>query len=163
MTRQQKRLKEIVTTASSTVPSVRQNSLNNTNTFSATSPSNDAVRPTYGQTADIDASELPNDLDMPRLEDIIYFDDEDVVGAEADFNNLESSIPVCPIPITRMHKDYPVSQIIIDLSSTTQIRSMTRAVKDQGGLSQMFGNDFHTCMFACFLLQEEPKREHDMC
>nr|GEV44405.1 putative ribonuclease H-like domain-containing protein [Tanacetum cinerariifolium] len=35
---------------------------------------------------------------------------------------------------------------------------MSRAVKDQGGLSQMFGNDFHTCMFACFLLQEEPKR-----
>nr|GFC84851.1 putative ribonuclease H-like domain-containing protein [Tanacetum cinerariifolium]GFC84859.1 putative ribonuclease H-like domain-containing protein [Tanacetum cinerariifolium] len=37
---------------------------------------------------------------------------------------------------------------------------MTRAVKDQGGLSQMFGNDFHTCMFACFLSQEEPKRVH---
>nr|GEV86025.1 ribonuclease H-like domain, reverse transcriptase, RNA-dependent DNA polymerase [Tanacetum cinerariifolium] len=35
---------------------------------------------------------------------------------------------------------------------------MTRAVKDQSGLSQMFGNDFHTCMFACFLSQEEPKR-----
>nr|GEX15476.1 copia protein [Tanacetum cinerariifolium] len=37
---------------------------------------------------------------------------------------------------------------------------MTRAIKDQGGLSQMFGNDFHTCMFACFLSQEEPKRLH---
>nr|GEY56282.1 reverse transcriptase domain-containing protein [Tanacetum cinerariifolium] len=61
-------------------PSVRQNSLNNTNTFSDVGPSNDAVRPTYGQPTDIDASELPNDLDMPGLEDIIYFDDEDVVG-----------------------------------------------------------------------------------
>nr|GFB46552.1 ribonuclease H-like domain-containing protein [Tanacetum cinerariifolium] len=28
-----------------------------------------------------------------ELEDIIYSDDEDVVGAEADFSNLESSIP----------------------------------------------------------------------
>nr|GFC77262.1 putative ribonuclease H-like domain-containing protein [Tanacetum cinerariifolium] len=37
---------------------------------------------------------------------------------------------------------------------------MTRAVKDQGGLSHMFGNDFYTCMFACFLSQEEPKRVH---
>nr|GFB69312.1 hypothetical protein [Tanacetum cinerariifolium] len=37
---------------------------------------------------------------------------------------------------------------------------MTRAVKDQGRLSQMFGNDFHTCMFACFLSQEEPNRVH---
>nr|GFC38140.1 putative ribonuclease H-like domain-containing protein [Tanacetum cinerariifolium] len=40
----------------------------------------------------LDASQLSDDLDMPGLEDIIYSDDEDVVGAEADFNNLESSI-----------------------------------------------------------------------
>nr|GFB62917.1 putative reverse transcriptase, RNA-dependent DNA polymerase [Tanacetum cinerariifolium] len=31
---------------------------------------------------------------MPELEDIIYSDDEDDVGAEADFNTLESSITV---------------------------------------------------------------------
>nr|GFA59741.1 copia protein [Tanacetum cinerariifolium] len=31
---------------------------------------------------------------MPELEDIIYSDDKDVVGAEADFNNLEFSIPM---------------------------------------------------------------------
>nr|GEU85764.1 hypothetical protein [Tanacetum cinerariifolium] len=97
---------------------------------------------------------------MPGLEDIIYSDDGDVVGAEANFNNLESSIPVSPILTTRIHKDHLVSQIIGDLSLTTQTRSMTRAVKDQGGLSQMFGNDFHTYMFACFLFQEEPKRVH---
>nr|GFC35509.1 putative ribonuclease H-like domain-containing protein [Tanacetum cinerariifolium] len=29
-----------------------------------------------------------------------------------------------------------------------------------GGISQMFNKDFHTCMFACFLSQEEPKRVH---
>nr|GFB59942.1 hypothetical protein [Tanacetum cinerariifolium] len=97
------------------------------------------------------ASQLPDDTDMPKLEDITYSDDEDVVGAEADFNNLESSIPVSSIPTTRIHKDHHVSQIISDLSSTTQTKSMTRAVKDQGGLSQMFDNNFHTCMFACFL------------
>nr|GEX47769.1 hypothetical protein [Tanacetum cinerariifolium] len=115
-----------VTTTSSTVPTVGQNSLNITNTFSAAGPSNTDVSPTSGQ--------------------------------KANFNNLESSIPVSPIPTTRIHKNHPISQIIGDLSSTTQTRSMARAVKDQGGLSQMFGNDFHTCMFACFLSQEEPKR-----
>nr|GEV51771.1 hypothetical protein [Tanacetum cinerariifolium] len=130
------------------------------NTFSVAGPSNDAVSPTYGKTSDIDASQLPDDLDMPELEDIIYSDDEDVVGAEADFNNLESSIIVSPIPTTRIYKDHPVLQVIGDLSSTTQTKSMTRVVKDQGGLSQMFGNDFHTCMFACFLSHEEPKRVH---
>nr|GEX40511.1 hypothetical protein [Tanacetum cinerariifolium] len=42
----------------------------------------------------------------------------------------------------------------------TQTRSMTRVAKDQGGLSQINNDDFHTCMFACFLSQEEPKRVH---
>nr|GFA73750.1 hypothetical protein [Tanacetum cinerariifolium] len=86
--------------------------------------------------------------------------DKDDVGAEADINNLESIISVSPIPTTRIHKDHPTSQIIGDLSSTTQTRSMARAVRDQGGISQMFNEDFHTCMFACFLSQEEPKRFH---
>nr|GFA58251.1 hypothetical protein [Tanacetum cinerariifolium] len=139
---------------------VGQNSPNSTNTFSAAGPSNAAASPTYGKSSFIDASQLHDDPDMPELEDITYSDDEDDVGAEADFNNLETSITVSPIPTTRVHKDHPVSQIIGDLSSTTQTRSMTRVVKDQGGLSQMFRDDFHTCMFTCFLSQEEPKRVH---
>nr|GFD19280.1 hypothetical protein [Tanacetum cinerariifolium] len=102
------------------------------------------------------AFQLLDDLKMPKLEDITYSDDEDEVGAEADFNNLETSITVSPIPTTRVHKDH--HKIIGDLSSATQTRSMTRMAKDQGGLSQMFNDDFHICMFACFLSQEEPKR-----
>nr|GFA86686.1 putative ribonuclease H-like domain-containing protein [Tanacetum cinerariifolium] len=53
------------------------------------------------------------------------------VGAEADINNMESIISFSPIPTTRIHKDHPTSQIIGDLSSTTQTRSMARAVRDQ--------------------------------
>nr|GFC31223.1 hypothetical protein [Tanacetum cinerariifolium] len=108
----------------------------------------------------VDASQFLDDPDMPELEGITYFDNEDDVGAEAHFNNLETSITVSPIPTTRVHKDHPVTQIIGDLSSATQTRSMIRVAKDQGGLSQMFNDDFYTCMFACFLSQEEPKRVH---
>nr|GEV16231.1 hypothetical protein [Tanacetum cinerariifolium] len=111
-----------VNAAGSIVPTVGQHSLDSTNTFSAAGPSNDVVSPTYGKSFFIDASQLPDDPDMPELEDITYSDDEDVVGAEADFNNLESSIPVSPIPTIWIHKDHPVSQIIGDLSSTTQTR-----------------------------------------
>nr|GEV53215.1 hypothetical protein [Tanacetum cinerariifolium] len=82
----------------------------------------------------------------------------DFSAAEADINNMESIISVSPIPTTRIHKDHPTSQIIGDLSSTTKTKSMARAVRDQGGISQMFNEDFHTCMFACFLSQEKPKR-----
>nr|GEW16637.1 hypothetical protein [Tanacetum cinerariifolium] len=97
-------------------------------------------------------------LKMLEREDIAYSDNENV-GAEADFNNLETFITVSPIPTTRTHKAHPISQIISNLSSTTQTRSMTRVIKDQGGLSQFFNDDFHTCMFACFLSQKEPKRK----
>nr|GEU95140.1 hypothetical protein [Tanacetum cinerariifolium] len=53
-----------------------------------------------------DASEYTYDLDMPELEDITYSDDDDDVSAEADFNNLETSITISPIPTTKVHKDH---------------------------------------------------------
>nr|GEV05120.1 hypothetical protein [Tanacetum cinerariifolium] len=142
------------------VLTVWQNSPNITNTFSVVGLSNAAASTTHGKSSFINASQLPDDPDMPELKDITYYDDEDHVGAEADFNNLETSITVSLIPTTRVHKDHHVTQIIGDLSSATQIRSLTRIVKDQGRLSYMFNDDFHTCMFACFLSQEEPKRVH---
>nr|GEZ12088.1 ribonuclease H-like domain-containing protein [Tanacetum cinerariifolium] len=97
---------------------------------------------------------------MPALEDITYSADEEDVGAEADFSNLETNITVSPIPTTRVHKDHLVTQIIGGLSLGSQTRSMTRMVKEQGRLTQINNDDFHTCMFACFLSQEEPKRVH---
>nr|GEW62299.1 hypothetical protein [Tanacetum cinerariifolium] len=65
------------------IPTIGKISTNNTNTFSAAGPSNTA-----------------------ELEDITYSDNEDDVGAEADFNNLETSIIVSHIPTTRVHKNH---------------------------------------------------------
>nr|GEV64857.1 uncharacterized mitochondrial protein AtMg00810-like [Tanacetum cinerariifolium] len=131
-----------------------------TNTFSIAGPSNAAASPTQGKSSCIDTSKLPDDPDMPELEDITYSDDKDNVGAEAGFNNLETSITVSLILTTRVYKDHSMTQIISDLSLTTQTRSITRVAKDQGGLLQINNEDFHTCMFACYLSQEEPKRVH---
>nr|GEZ33247.1 retrovirus-related Pol polyprotein from transposon TNT 1-94 [Tanacetum cinerariifolium] len=76
------------------VPTVRQNSVNNTNTFSAAGPPNVVASPTYGKSLFINASQLFDDPDMLKLEDIIYSDEDNNVGVEADFNNLETSITV---------------------------------------------------------------------
>nr|GEU95069.1 hypothetical protein [Tanacetum cinerariifolium] len=95
-----------VNAAGTIVPTVGQNSLNSTNTFSAAGPSNAAASPTYGKSSFIDASQLLDDPDMPELEDITYSDDEDDVGAEAGFNNLETSILVSLILTSRIHKDH---------------------------------------------------------
>nr|GEW43396.1 retrovirus-related Pol polyprotein from transposon TNT 1-94 [Tanacetum cinerariifolium] len=78
---------------------------NTTNTFNAAGLSNDTVIPAYGKSSSIDASQLPDDPNMPELEDITYSDDEDVAGAEAGFNNLESSIPEEPNRVHQALKD----------------------------------------------------------
>nr|GFB23326.1 hypothetical protein [Tanacetum cinerariifolium] len=108
-----------VNAAGTLAPTVGQISPNSTNTFSVVDPLNVDASPTHGKSS---------------------YD----VGVEADFNNLETSITVSPIPTTRIHKYHHVTQIIGDLSSVTQTRSMTRVAKDQDGLSQKFNDDFHT-------------------
>nr|GEV51364.1 ribonuclease H-like domain-containing protein [Tanacetum cinerariifolium] len=94
-----------VNVACSIVPTVGQNSLNSTNTFSVAGTSNVAVSPTYGKYSFIDASQLTDDPDMPELEDITYSNDENAAGAEADFNNLETSITEEPKRVHQALKD----------------------------------------------------------
>nr|GEU68820.1 ribonuclease H-like domain-containing protein [Tanacetum cinerariifolium] len=119
MKRPKERLKARDNAAGTLVPAVGQFSTDSTNTFSAVGPSNVAV----------------------KLEDITYSDDEDDAGAEADFNNLETSITVSPILTTRVHKDHPVTQIIGDLSSAIQTRKepkrVHQALKDPSWIEAM--------------------------
>ncbi|GJX54016.1 putative ribonuclease H-like domain-containing protein [Tanacetum coccineum] len=58
--------------------------------------------------------------------------DAEDVGAEADMNNLNTFMPVSPIPTTRIHKDHLVEQIIRDLNSAPQTRRMTKNLKEHG-------------------------------
>ncbi|GKG37982.1 hypothetical protein Tco_0457205, partial [Tanacetum coccineum] len=83
--------------------------------------------------------DYPTDPLMPDLEDTAdlqdtgifrnAYDDEDV-GVEADLNNLETTMNVSPIPTTRIHKDHPKNQIIGDINSATQTRSMTKIFEE---------------------------------
>ncbi|GKC23724.1 ribonuclease H-like domain-containing protein [Tanacetum coccineum] len=129
----------------------------------------------------IDASTLPNadlpiDPNMPDLEDAsdtlpndgifngAYDDDEDV-GAVADFNNMDNTIAVSPIPTLRIHKDHPKGQILGDPTSAIQTRGkIQKASLAQQALvsyihKQNITNhkDHQNCLFACFLSQKEPK------
>ncbi|GJU29452.1 putative ribonuclease H-like domain-containing protein, partial [Tanacetum coccineum] len=49
------------------------------------------------------------------------YDNEDV-GAVANFNNMDNTIAVSPIPTLRIHKDYPKGQILGDPTSAVQTR-----------------------------------------
>nr|GEW61531.1 hypothetical protein [Tanacetum cinerariifolium] len=106
----------------------------------------------------MDPSKYLDDPDMPELEDVIYSDDEEDVGVEADLSNLETHISVSPIPTTRVHKDHIVNQIIGDLNLAPQIRSMTRMVKEQGGLHQKMMKTFTLICLHVFFLKKNPKK-----
>nr|GEZ88351.1 ribonuclease H-like domain-containing protein [Tanacetum cinerariifolium] len=77
-----------------------------------------------------EGSKTEFEVNVSPSSNITYSEDEDDVGAEADFNNLETSITFSLIPTTRVHKDHHVTQIIGDLSLATQKRSMVRVAKD---------------------------------
>ncbi|GKA39619.1 hypothetical protein Tco_0732170, partial [Tanacetum coccineum] len=90
---------------------------NNTNNVNAVSSTVNAAGTKVNAVNPKTSIELPNDPNMPELEDIVYSDDDEDDGAEDDMNNLDAFMPVSPIPTTRIHKDHPVNQIIRDLNS----------------------------------------------
>ncbi|GKD72011.1 hypothetical protein Tco_1326101 [Tanacetum coccineum] len=141
---------------------------NSTNRVSTVSPSVSATGQSF-----INIDDLQTDPLMPDLEDTINllntgifsgaYDDEDM-GAEADLNNLETTMNVSPIPTTRIHKDHPKDQIIRDINSATQTRRMTKISKENAMVSYINKQrrtnhkDYQNCLFACFLSQKEPKK-----
>ncbi|GJX81509.1 putative ribonuclease H-like domain-containing protein [Tanacetum coccineum] len=76
--------------------------------------------------------ELPNDPNMPPLQEIVYFEDEEDVSAQADITNLDSHILVSPILTTIIHKDHPLDQVIRDVHLVTQTRRMSKKMDEHG-------------------------------
>nr|GEY85799.1 hypothetical protein [Tanacetum cinerariifolium] len=113
-----------VNAVSAPVNDAGPNSTNNTNSFNSASPFVNAVSLNFEiarKPSFVDPSKYPNDPDMPELEDIFYSDDEEDVGAEADLSNLETNIPISPIPTTIVHKDHLVNQIIEEPKKLHQV------------------------------------------
>nr|GEV14396.1 hypothetical protein [Tanacetum cinerariifolium] len=97
-----------VNAADSQVPTVGQISTNSTNTFSAA-----------------------------ELEDITYSNNEEDVGAEADFTNLETTITVNPIPTTRVYKDHHKVWVLVDLPYGKRAIAFEKLMKDKFQMSSM--------------------------
>ncbi|GJS33093.1 putative ribonuclease H-like domain-containing protein [Tanacetum coccineum] len=103
------------------------NSTNNINTVSPTVNAADIENNAVDENIVYRCIDDPN---MPNLEEIVYSDDDEEVGAEADMNNLATTMLVSPIPTTRVHKDHPLEQIIGDIQSAPQTRRMTKNVTE---------------------------------
>ncbi|GJR36683.1 putative ribonuclease H-like domain-containing protein [Tanacetum coccineum] len=87
-----------------------------------------------------------------------FFGDE----TEVDISNITTTYLVPSTPNTRIHKDHSLDHVIGDIQSGVQIRRMTKTINEQGFISVVYKGktheDLHTCLFAYFLSQEEPKR-----
>ncbi|GKB50070.1 putative ribonuclease H-like domain-containing protein [Tanacetum coccineum] len=70
-----------------------------------------------------------DDPNMPNLEEIVYSDNDEEVGAGADMNNLATTVPASPIPTTRVHKDHPLEKIIGDIHSAPQTRRRIKNIE----------------------------------
>ncbi|GKB46023.1 hypothetical protein Tco_0896776 [Tanacetum coccineum] len=105
---------------------------------------------------------LLDEQNMSALEDIVYSDDDEDVGTEADMNNLDGFMSANPIPTTRVYKYHPVEQIIRNLNLAPQTRRMTKNLEEHGFFSSVQQRtnhkDFQNCLFACFLSQVKPKK-----
>nr|GEU49645.1 hypothetical protein [Tanacetum cinerariifolium] len=100
-----------------------------------------------------------------RLNDDLFGADNDVRsldGVEVDIRNISTTYPVPTTPNTRIHKDHSLNNVIGDMQSSVQTRRMTVTTDEQLFISAIYEEktheDLHTCLFACFLSQEEPKR-----
>ncbi|GJX44588.1 hypothetical protein Tco_0261264 [Tanacetum coccineum] len=71
-----------------------------------------------------------DDPNILHLKEISRFSDNEDVSAETGMNNLDTFMPVSPIPTIRIHKDHLVEQIIRDLNSAPQTRRMTKNLKE---------------------------------
>ncbi|GJZ26316.1 putative ribonuclease H-like domain-containing protein [Tanacetum coccineum] len=109
------------------------NNTNNINTVSPTVSAADIENNVVDENIVYGCIDDPN---MPNLEEIVYSDDDEEVGAEADMNNLATNVPVSPIPTTRVHKDHPLEQIIGDIHSAPQTRRMTKNVTEHEAMQE---------------------------
>ncbi|GKF63826.1 hypothetical protein Tco_0187274 [Tanacetum coccineum] len=81
---------------------------------------------------------------------------------EVDMSNITTTYPVPSTLNTRIHKDHSLDHVIGDVQSSVKTRRMIKTTNEQGFISAIYEGktheDLHTCLFACFLSQEEPKK-----
>ncbi|GKC41130.1 putative ribonuclease H-like domain-containing protein, partial [Tanacetum coccineum] len=106
------------------------------------------------------------EVNNSNLEDLVgpshASEDTQVEDQEIEIGNIPQSYAVPTTPHIRIHKDHPIEHVIGDVQSSVQTRRMTTSYSEQGFLSAIYEGKthqaLHTCLFACFLSQEEPKR-----
>ncbi|GJW00367.1 ribonuclease H-like domain-containing protein [Tanacetum coccineum] len=116
---------------------------NNTNNFNAVSTPVSAAGPSSPvNTAELYSPfkhvfQLPNVQNVSPMDNTKIFDgtyDDEEVGPEADLNNLETTIEVSSIPITKIHRDHPLKNVIGNLHSALLTRRQSKQNLEELGI-----------------------------
>ncbi|GJW39883.1 hypothetical protein Tco_0065728 [Tanacetum coccineum] len=116
-----------------------------------------------------DLSESDDDLPKDGIFHGNSFDDENKDTEEEidlDINNMDNTIDVSSSSILRIHKNHPQRQIIGPTASGVKTRKQLQGTSTPHQALLSFickqnrtnHKDQQTCLFACFLSQEEPKK-----
>nr|GFB83478.1 hypothetical protein [Tanacetum cinerariifolium] len=131
-------------------------------------PSSDARLISKRVTNQEETPSLDNILSLTnRFEDIlgVKSSSDEVIGVEADINNMETTITANPTPTLRIHKDHPKSQIIGHVDTPIQTRHKSKVVEEQSFIATIHQMTdpylLQFCLFLCFLSQVEPKKFFD--
>ncbi|GJZ46674.1 putative ribonuclease H-like domain-containing protein [Tanacetum coccineum] len=91
--------------------------------------------PRVNQEQDANVNRCNYDPNMPNLEEIVYSNDDEEVGAEADMNNLATTVPVSPYSNYKSSQGYPLEQTLVDIHSAPKPEGLTKNVTKQGMFS----------------------------
>nr|GEU49685.1 putative ribonuclease H-like domain-containing protein [Tanacetum cinerariifolium] len=153
---------KVLSTKEPRVNQEKDANVNNTNNINTVSPTANTASIKDNAVDENIIYGCVDDPNMRNLEEIVYSDEDEDVGTEANMKIFDTNIHVSPILTTIIHKDHPVEQIIRDIHSASQTRRMTKNVTNYGMFSsvqqRINHKDFHNCLFACFLSQVEPKK-----
>ncbi|GJU10445.1 putative ribonuclease H-like domain-containing protein [Tanacetum coccineum] len=87
--------------------------------------------PRVNQEQDANVNRCNYDPNMPNLEEIVYSNDDEEVGAEADMNNLATTVPVSPYSNYKSSQGYPLEQTLVDIHSAPKPEGLTKNVTKQ--------------------------------
>nr|GEW19653.1 retrovirus-related Pol polyprotein from transposon TNT 1-94 [Tanacetum cinerariifolium] len=150
---------EVLSTKDPRVNQEKEANVNSTNNINIVSPSDNATGIKDNAVDKDIVYGCADDPNMPNLEEIVYSDDDEDVGAEADMTNLDTNIPVSPLPTTRIYKDHPAKQIIRDIHSAPQTKRITKNVTNY---DPEFPNRVYKVEKALYGLHQAPRAWKEM-
>nr|GEX11452.1 hypothetical protein [Tanacetum cinerariifolium] len=117
--------------------------------------------------SEIDNQERPNDETVLKililLNDDFFGADNDMRGLDGvklDISNIPTTYHVPTTPNIRINKYHFLDNVIGNIQSRVQTKGMTVTTDEQGFIiyEEKTHEDLHTCLFASFLSQKEPKK-----